>query len=143
VAVAAVVLVLLLVGGDGSSTTTQGPTTTLDKYAFVEVAEDDFPLSELSEAKFASYTEVDASVMTARMATSNQPSFKKLVEAIAAAQEVDSTVSATGCQLDFVFHDRRHVQFEVSVAANLIARAGKVWRPKADLNALLEAFAKQ
>lgn len=142
VLLAVVTLVLVMVRGGyrnlGTTTTGETVTTTTDENAFVE-AGGTVNLADVTGAKFASVTLSSGEGPKTYMVAAKQPAFLALAAAVAAAEPVESRVPSGGATLVFAFEDRHTVTFDLETSAGLIGRAGKAWRPKGDLAALIEA----
>ena len=142
VVLAVVTLVLVIVRGGysnlGTTLTTEAVTTTTDKNAYAE-AGDTVDLGQVTGAKFASVTPTGGEGAKTYLMAAKQPSFKALAAAVAAAEPVGSRVPSGGATLVFVFDDRHTITFDLDTGSGLIGRAGKAWRPKGDLAALIEA----
>ena len=141
VVLAVVTLVLVILRGGYSNlgtTTTTAVVTTSDKNTYLE-AGDTVDLGQVTGAKFASVTLSSGEGPKTYMVAAKQPAFLALAAAVAAAESVGSQVPSGGATVVFAFEDRHTVTFDLDIGAGLIGRAGKAWRPKGDLAALIDA----
>ncbi len=148
VAVLAVVLVLgyLLLRGGGdtipTTTTSAGAPVVTSPYDLTE-AGDDFDMSGVGEAKFASLLLETPDGVTSYMVAAGQESFSQLARAVAEATPMGAPVPATAESLTFVMPDRVTVTFVLDRANGLIGRDGTAWRIGEDLGSLVSAVTEQ
>ena len=161
VVVVVVVVVVLVTRDDKQAGVDTGDgtagTIVTSPFDMIEVP-GDVSLDLLSKASFVSILVPNESgTLTSYGVSSELAAAQALIGAVSHADEVDEQLAAavtastvplegggTGgtATITFVFASRETITFALSLDQGLVARAGKAWRPKGDLQALVQAAIK-